>query len=178
MKTIVSSRRTVKRLVNILFIVPLLLINITFFLIPFVKSIYMSLFDWKLLGDKTFVGLANYVQAFHNPKFISSLVFTGKYALLVTPLLFIVAFAMALLVNHTFKGVSVFRAIYFLPVVISMTACADIWLWIYNELYGVLNHVLLSLGLISSPVSWIMLALIVATLVGPALRKSKPAASS
>lgn len=154
MKTVFFSGRTVKRLVNIMFIVPLLMINIAFFFIPFVKSIYMSLFDWKLLGDKTFVGLTNYVQALHNPKFISSLVFTGKYALLVTPMLFIVAFVMALLVNHSFRGVSVFRAIYFLPVVISMTACADIWLWIYNELYGVLNHVLLSIGLISSPVAW------------------------
>lgn len=37
--------------------------------------------------------------------------------------------------------------------VISMTASADIWLWIYNELYGVLNHLLLSIGIIDAPVS-------------------------
>ncbi len=146
--------RTRKRILNILFIVPLLAINITFFLIPFIKSMYMSLFDWKLLGNKTFVGLYNYLQAFQNPKFTSSLIFTAKYALLVTPMLFVTAFAMALLVNHSFRGVSIFRTIYFLPVVISMTACADIWLWIYNELHGVLNYVLMGLGLISSPIAW------------------------
>lgn len=154
MKKVFSSRQTIKKLINIMFITPLLVINITFFFIPFVKAIYMSLFDWKLLGDKAFIGLHNYIQAFHNPKFISSLIFTGKYALLVTPMLFIVAFVMALLVNHTFKGVGIFRTIYFLPVVISMTACADIWLWIYNELYGVLNYVLLEIGLIGKPIAW------------------------
>ena len=46
-----------KRLFNMAFILPLLIVNITFFVIPFVKSLYMSLFDWKLLGNKLFIGL-------------------------------------------------------------------------------------------------------------------------
>ncbi|TAH71572.1 MAG: sugar ABC transporter permease [Anaerolineaceae bacterium] len=154
MKKVLSSKQTIKRLSNVLFIAPLLVINITFFVIPFLKAIYMSLFDWKILGDKAFIGLTNYIQAFQNQKFINSLIFTGKYALLVTPMLFIVAFIMALLVNHTFKGVGIFRTIYFLPVIISMTTCANIWLWIYNELYGVLNYILMNIGLISKPIAW------------------------
>ena len=143
-----------KRLLNMAFILPLLIVNITFFVIPFVKSLYMSLFDWKLLGNKLFIGLANYAKAFQDPKFLRSLKFTFQYGIIVTPLLFIVAFIMAILVNQSFRGVGIFRTIYFLPVVISMTASADIWLWIYNELYGVLNHLLMNLGIIDSPIAW------------------------
>ena len=62
-----------KRLFNMAFILPLLIVNITFFVIPFVKSLYMSLFDWKLLGNKLFIGLANYAKAFQDPKFLHSL---------------------------------------------------------------------------------------------------------
>lgn len=57
-----------KRLFNMAFILPLLIVNITFFVIPFVKSLYMSLFDWKLLGNKLFIGLANYAKAFQDPE--------------------------------------------------------------------------------------------------------------
>ncbi len=146
-----------KKLINMIFILPLLAVNITFFLIPFVKSIYMSFYDWPLLGEKTFNGLQNFVKVFQDKKFLHSLQFTMQYAILVTPMLFIVAFVMAILVNRKFRGVGIFRTIYFMPVVISMTASADIWLWIYNELYGVLNHILLSVGVIDSPVAWMHL---------------------
>lgn len=142
---------------NMIFVLPLLAVNIIFFLIPFIKSLYMSLYDWPLLGERTFRGIENFVKAFSDKKFIHSLVFTMEYAVLVTPMLFVVAFAMAILVNRKFRGVGIFRTIYFMPVVISMTASADIWLWIYNELYGVLNHLLLSIGIIDAPVAWMHL---------------------
>lgn len=143
-----------RRMINLLFILPLLIVNITFFVVPLFRTLYMSLFDWKLLGERKFIGLENFIDAFLDPKFIDSLIFTGKYALIVTPLLFVVAFTMAILVNHSFKGVGIFRSIYFLPVVISMSTSSNIWLWIFNELYGVLNHILLGLNFIEEPIAW------------------------
>lgn len=152
--TIHKPKNLGRRLLNMVFILPLVVVNVVFFMIPFVKSLYMSAFDWQLLGDKVFIGIENYISAFQDEKFIRSLIFTGKYALLVTPMLFIVAFIMAILVNQSFRGVGVFRTIYFLPVVISMTSSANIWLWIYNELYGVLNYLLMSVGIIDQPIAW------------------------
>ena len=154
MKLRSRTKLTRREMFNLFFLLPLLSINITFFLFPFLKSLYMSLFNWKLLGNKEFIGLANYIKAFTDKKFLHSLIFTFKYAIIVTPALFIVAFIMAILVNKNIRGVGIFRTIYFLPVVISMTASADIWLWIYNEIYGVLNHVLLLLGIIEQPIAW------------------------
>lgn len=143
-----------RRVFNTTFILPVLVINILFFAIPFVKVFYMSLFKWELLGTHSFIGLKNYVTAFQDKTFLNSLGFTFEYALLVTPMLFVVAFALALLVNHSVRGIGIFRTIYFAPVVISMTTCSLIWLWIYNDLYGVLNYLLTSSGLISKNITW------------------------
>ena len=87
-------------------------------------------------------------------QFWTSLTFTLKYALFVTPCLFILAFILALLVNGTFRGVNIFRTLFFSPVVISMTCCSMIWLWIYNDLYGVMNYLLQMTGLIKEPILW------------------------
>jgi len=139
---------------NFLFILPAVLLNLMFFIWPFVRALYMSFYDWSLMGNKKFIGLGNFIEAFHDEKFINSLIFTLKYAVIVTPCLFIVAFALALLVNQNFKGVTIFRTIYFAPVVISMTTCSLVWLWIYNDLYGVLNYILDKLGIISENILW------------------------
>lgn len=139
---------------NSLFILPVMAVNTIFFIIPFVKTVYMSFFNWPLLGQKKFIAFQNYVKAFVDTKFLRTLVFTFKYAILVTPMLFFIAFVMALLVKHYFRGVGIFRTVYFLPVVISMTSCSDIWLWIYNELYGVLNYILTYLGITDHAIAW------------------------
>lgn len=141
-------------LTSYLFILPALLLNLVFFIIPFLQSLLMSFFDWPILGEKTFVFLKNYSNLFQDTQFWRSLGFTLKYAVFVTPCLFVLAFILALLINGSFAGVNVFRSLYFAPVVISMTCCSMIWLWIYNDLYGVLNYLLQSFGIIKDPVLW------------------------
>lgn len=107
-----------------------------------------------MLGEKTFVFLDNYIKLFQDSQFWNSLLFTMKYAVFVTPCLFILAFILALMINGAFKGVNLFRSLYFAPVVISMTCCSMVWLWIYNDLYGVLNYLLQTLGIVQDPVLW------------------------
>lgn len=114
----------------------------------------MSFFEWPLLGTKIFVGLENYKELLMDGQFRVSLLFTLKYTLFVTPALFVVAFVLALLIDGKFKGVTLFRTIFFSPVVISMTSCSLIWLWIYNDLYGILNYILLRFHMIEEPVLW------------------------
>ena len=143
-----------QRLCNMAFILPVITINVLFFVIPLIKVVYMSLFDWKLQGAPDFLGLQNYIRIFSDEKFINSLIFTFKYALLVTPMLFLLAFLLALLVNQAFRGVGIFRTLYFAPVVISMTTCSLVWLWIYNDLYGILNYLLTEAGMIAQNVTW------------------------
>lgn len=137
-----------------LFILPALLLNLVFFVFPFLQSLLMSFYDWPILGAKTFVFLDNYKALIEDSQFWSSLAFTFKYAVLVTPCLFVLAFILAILVNGAFAGVKIFRSIFFAPVIISMTCCSMVWLWIYNDLYGVLNYILQKIGIIEEPILW------------------------
>lgn len=148
------KHKGLKLTANYLFILPAVALNIIFFIFPFLQSLLMSFYDWPILGEKTFVFLDNYRALFEDTQFWHSLGFTLKYALFVTPCLFILAFVLALLINGAFAGVNLFRSLYFAPVVISMTCCSMVWLWIYNDLYGVLNYLLQSIGIIDEPILW------------------------
>lgn len=149
-----TIRKIKKLVVPFMFIAPVLIINILFFCLPFLQSLLMSFFEWPLLGEKTFIGFENYKQLFLDEQFRVSLIFTLKYTLLVTPALFLVAFVLALLIDGRFKGATLFRSIYFSPVVISMTSCSLIWLWIYNDLYGILNYILQKFHIIDESILW------------------------
>jgi len=147
----------IKRKTNIVsyvFIAPAVILNLVFFILPFAQSLLMSFYDWPILGNKTFVWFKNYIDLFQDKQVWSSLFFTLKYAILVTPCLFIMAFLLALLINGSFAGVKLFRSVYFAPVVISMTCSSLVWLWIYNDLYGVLNYILEKIGVIHEPILW------------------------
>ena len=143
-----------RSVIPFLFICPEIVMNIIFFCLPFLQSLAMSFFEWPLLGEKTFVGLGNYQTLLADDQFRTSLLFTMKYTLFVTPALFLMAFILALLIDGKFKGVTLFRTIYFSPVVISMTSCSLIWLWIYNDLYGILNYILQKLHIIDEAILW------------------------
>ena len=143
-----------RSVIPFLFICPVIVMNLIFFCLPFLQSLAMSFFVLPLLGEKTFVGLGNYQTLLADDQFRTSLLFTMKYTLFVTPALFLMAFILALLIDGKFKGVTLFRTIYFSPVVISMTSCSLIWLWIYNDLYGILNYILQKLHIIDEAILW------------------------
>lgn len=143
-----------RSVIPFLFICPVIVMNLIFFCLPSLQSLSMSFFEWPLLGEKTFVGLGNYQTLLADDQFRTSLLFTMKYTLFVTPALFLMAFILALLIDGKFKGVTLFRTIYFSPVVISMTSCSLIWLWIYNDLYGILNYILQKLHIIDEAILW------------------------
>lgn len=143
-----------RSVIPFLFICPVIVMNLIFFCLPFLQSLAMSFFEWPLFGEKTFVGLGNYQTLLADDQFRTSLLFTMKYTLFVTPALFLMAFILALLIDGKFKGVTLFRTIYFSPVVISMTSCSLIWLWIYNDLYGILNYILQKLHIIDEAILW------------------------
>jgi multiple sugar transport system permease protein len=139
---------------HILFVLPAAVMILVFFVYPLARAFQMSFYEWPVLGDKTFVGLGNYVAAFRDGIYLNSLLFTAKYTLVVTPAIFLVALVLALLINNRLPGTVFFRSVYFLPVVISLVVASVVWLWIYNDLYGVLNYYLARLGLIDGPVNW------------------------
>lgn len=103
---------------------------------------YISLTKWDLLtAAKPFVGLKNYVYAFNQPLFLLSLKNTFYFVALNVPLVLIASLVLALLMQKKFRFRSIFRTVYFTPVVTSIIVCAIIWLWLF-EASGVPNVLL------------------------------------
>ena len=140
---------------GIFFVLPAVLFTLTFFIIPLAMTIWMSLHDWPLLGTPSFAGLENYVSLVQDDQFWASLWFTTKYTLLVTPMIFVLAFALALLVNVPLFGIGFYRTAYFLPVVIGLGTSSLLWVWLLNDRVGIINGILMDLGWIQAPIIWL-----------------------
>ncbi|MDF2660916.1 MAG: sugar transporter permease [Paenibacillus sp.] len=135
------------------FTLPFLLQLVVFFLFPFVFSFYLTFTKWDLFNPPAWVGLKNWIQMFQNNVFWLSLRNVFYFALLFVPIQTIAALVLAYLLNQQIRGKSLFRMIYFLPVITPWVAGGLIWLWIYNSEFGILNWVLNSIGLDS--VKWV-----------------------
>ncbi|HQY94462.1 sugar ABC transporter permease [Caldilinea sp.] len=149
-----STLNRQRSIAGFLFVLPAVLFTLAMFIFPLLMTVWMSLHDWPLLGQATFLGIQNYVEMARDKQFWASLWFTTQYTLLVTPAIFILAFALALLVNTALRGIGVFRTIYFIPVVIGLGASSLLWVWLLNDRVGIINGLLLDLGLIERPIIW------------------------
>ncbi|MDU0201157.1 MULTISPECIES: sugar ABC transporter permease [Paenibacillus] len=135
------------------FTVPFVLQLLIFFLFPFVFSLYLTFTKWDLFNPPQWIGLRNWSQFLHQQVFWLSMRNVGYFAILFVPLQTFTALILAYLLNQQIRGKSLFRMIYFLPVITPWVAGGMIWLWIYNNEYGLLNWILHTLGL--QPVDWI-----------------------
>ena len=147
-----ARRRTVT---GVLLVSPALVMVTLFFLIPLALMIWMSLHKWPLLGHPSWAGLANYTAMFKDPTFLHSLGFTVKYTVIITPVLLVVGFGLALLVRDPRPGVGFFRTTFFMPYVIGFAAASYLWLWLLDPGVGLLDRGLQDLGLASKPILWL-----------------------
>jgi len=138
-----------------LFVLPAVTFVGVFFIIPLLMTAFMSLHDWPLFGQREFVWFQNYVDLFSDKQFLKSLDFTARYTLVVTPPIFIVAFILASLVRRNIPGIGIFRTIFFLPVVIGLGVSSLLWVWLLNDRVGIINKILLDLGVIEKAQLWL-----------------------
>lgn len=154
-----------------LFISPWILGFLIFTLGPLIFSFVMSLYDWPVVGARTFIGLGNYTTMFRDdPQFRDSLWITVKFACLFVPMNIVLSFLLAVLLNLNLRGTALFRTAFYLPSVISGVALVTIWSWLYSKEYGLLNY-LLSFAGVSGPnwlgdQGWALLAITIASLWG------------
>lgn len=114
---------------------------------PMLFSLGISFTSWDVISAKEFVGLENYKNLFQDPLFFKSLKVTLYYTLLSVPLITCIPLLIAMLLNSKVKGISVFRAIFYVPSIVPIVASAAVWMYIYNPMYGLLNSILKALGM-------------------------------
>ena len=152
----------------LIFILPTLFFILFFMIYPVIYSFYISLFDLDLRrpGYAPFIGLGNYVYAFQSEYFLDSIRNTLVYAAGTISMSMLLGLGISILMNEEVKGIKIFRSLLLVPWATPPVVAALMWKWIFHPDFGLLNGVLLQLGIIEGRVSWLgnpvtaMLALI------------------
>lgn len=115
---------------------------------PFGAAAYLSFTDYDILSKSTFVGLENFrTMLTADPLFWTALRVTTLYAFVAVPLQISLGLFLAMLLNTKVRGLAWFRAIYYLPAVLSGVAVSFLWIWIFSADWGVLNFLLSLVGI-------------------------------
>jgi multiple sugar transport system permease protein len=137
------------------YLAPALLFVLTFTVYPLGQMIWMSFHDWSLITPPRSVGLGNYQRAFADRQYWVSFLFTLKYTAMITPILIVGGYLLALLASQPSRLRRFTRTTVFIPVVIGLGVSSLLWYWLFSTDFGLVNRVLLDLGLISKPVLWL-----------------------
>jgi multiple sugar transport system permease protein len=134
---------------------PALLFVLAFTVYPFARMFWIALNDWSLITPPEYVGLENFSRILDDDQFWTSLRFTLKYTIMITPILIIGGYLVALLTASNTKLRRFTRTVLFVPVVIGLGASSLLWYWLFSARYGLVNRVLQDLGLIDEPILWL-----------------------
>ena len=129
---------------------------------PIIDTIIQSLYRTKGLTGSTFVGFQNYITAFQDSTTWQSLLNTIKYAIIEVPFSVVIALVLAVFLNRKMIGRSIYRTIFFLPMVCAPAAVAMVWKWLYNQNFGLINNVLgTNVAWVNDPnITWISIGII------------------
>ena len=146
-----SGRKRDERIAGYVFSLPAVALLIAFLVVPIIYTVYYSVFQYQVMrpNDITFIGFENYHKLITDSDFWISLKNTFYFTIIVVPVQCALALALAMLVSKKFKGVSVFRTMYFSPQLTSMVVIAVLWTVLYNSNpnTGLINALLVNLGL-------------------------------
>ena len=162
----VRTRRIPDRTWGMLLIVPAVLMVACLVLYPVGYAVWLS-FHRKhaYLPVETFIGLTNYKNLFVDPQFWQSFWLGTVYGFSTIGLQIVLGVGAALLLAESFKGRSLVRGIALFPYVVPTIVVVLIWRWILNDSYGLLNHILQSIGIVSAPVTWLGPSMILISLI-------------
>jgi trehalose/maltose transport system permease protein len=127
-------------------------------LYPLGKTVYQSFTDQEFLAlePTKWVGLQNYKDLWHDTIFRDSIWLTIKFTLITVSLEFALGLAIALVVNSSFKGRGLMRAIMLVPWAIPTVVAAQMWKWMLDETFGVVNDLGVRAHVISHSQAWIV----------------------
>ncbi|MER9303148.1 sugar ABC transporter permease [Mesorhizobium sp. M0293] len=167
-----ASRR---QWIGLLYVAPAVALVVVFFLIPLGMTAWMSLHNWPLMGEHSFIGFGNYVAILRDTRFWNALRFTAYYTVIVTIAIFVVAFPLALFVERPRPLTNLYRTMFFMPAVVGFASASLLWSWLLNVDSGLFSPAAYDLGLIDKkfnllatfqPAFWSIIAMVVWKVAG------------
>lgn len=145
------------RQVGVLFMLPLIIAVAVFLVWPIAEAVRLSFVRYNPLrpDEQPFVGLDNYLFVLEDPLFWESfwqaIVWTGWSTVLQA----LIGVGLALLLHQPLKGVNAFRGLLLFPYIVPTVVIALNWRWMFNSEIGIVNHLLLSAGVIEDKIAWL-----------------------
>ena len=159
-----------EKIVGWLMIIPAMLLLGLVFIYPIARAFWLSLFTENLGTDlqPVFSGFTNYSRMLGDGRFWQTLQNTTIFTVASVSLELLLGMAIALILNQSFRGRGIVRTIAIIPWALPTAVMGLAWAWIFNDQYGVVNDILLRLGLIDTGINWLgnptlaMVALVIA----------------
>lgn len=140
-----------------LFILPFFVVYCIFFLYPVISSFILSFYKSVGLGSRTFIGVNNYTQLIHDPRYLTALKNTTVYTLssvfILSPLALVLAMMVRSFIVPSSNMKSFYRVAFFLPNLTSFVVIALMFALIFNKDFGLLNQGLALFGI--PPIGWL-----------------------
>lgn len=139
-----------------LFIAPMLIVLALVAGWPLLRTIWLSFTDANLsnLGAAQFVGIANYSYLLTDPDWWKAVQNTFVFAAISVTIETVLGLIIALALNAHFRGRGLLRAAVLIPWAIPTVVSAQMWGWMFHDVFGVINHMLQGAGFISQPIAW------------------------
>ena len=142
-----------KKYVPYFFLIPALVILTVFFFIPFFQTIGLSFNDYSTsIYNPTFVGFDNYIKILHSKLFYQVMANTFLFLVVAVPFLVIFPLFIAILINQKIRGITLYKILIYLPVIVSIVVAAIAFKWLYAQ-DGILNYFIGLLGF--NPIGWL-----------------------
>ncbi len=144
----VRTRDSSYSLSGYLFLLPNFTGFLLFVFFPVIASLLLSFCQWHIFNDPypRFAGFGNFVKLLSNPEFWHY-TYNTVFLMLGIPIGMTLSLCLALLLNKGIRAIRLYRMVYFLPTVSAGVALLVLWVWIYNPNYGLMNYMLLKLGI-------------------------------
>lgn len=136
------------------FLAPTMIVLSAGFLLPTLNVLWRSFFKGSIAVDGPFVGLANYIRLFSDIDFWQTVGVTLLFTVGSVSGGLALGLGSAMLLNKTFRGRGVIRMLLIIPWALPIVPAVLVWRWALDGQFGVINHILMSAGLIVSPVAW------------------------
>jgi len=125
---------------------------------PLISTFFYSLTNARLASNRPthFIGLQNFQDLLSDTDFVHSIGTTVRFTLITVVFEFLLGMIVALVINSNFKGRGAMRAIMLVPWAIPTAVSTQMWKWMYNQVYGVFNDLLVTrTHFLNSPVAWV-----------------------
>ncbi len=141
-------------------LLPALILPLIFTYYPMIKGSLMAFQSYNLMNvtNIKWIGLGNFQKLFANTPgniFYTILKNTAIWVIVSLFFQFTIGFALALLLRKKFRGSSVYQGLIFFPWAVSGFLIGIMWRWMFNGTSGVINDILLRIGIIHSPIAWL-----------------------